>query len=405
MDNSTTGKRIYLLSSYCGVLLIVASLFALGPGAKYPGIYSIPPTAAAACLIFGGHKSGNWISRVLSIRPMKFLGDISFGLYLLHFPIFVFVQRNFDWNFYSFAGCLMLTFATAIALRKYVEQPFRMNKRIVGKSAVKFLCAALVIQVLALSASFVGNHNVRQHFSVYERSFTEKQGITPLYGGCNGEIFGVNGEWCRFQIDRAHSTIVLVGDSHARSISDAVFKVAERTRANLVVMSEPGCVFNFTNSDERCLRINNDRINWIQMNRPQTVVVMNSLIGTDGKDSWSEGIIDLSSKLSIPNLNIVVVSPIPQMDFSKSISYVKQIPDFKEVPLRDQINIVQKPIELIHSLEKNGNVRVIESWKSLCPQNLCSPIRDEVFIYQDFVHLNSIGSILLVPQLMDAIDK
>jgi hypothetical protein len=199
--------------------------------------------------------------------------------------------------------------------------------------------------------------------------------------------------------------IVLVGDSHARTISDAVYKAAKNAKANLIVMSEPGCVFNFLNSDERCLKINEKRINWISRNKPQTIVVMNSLIGTDGRDSWMEGILDLRSKVADPNLRFVVVSPIPQMNFKQNVSFVNRTPDFTNEPLSSQIDLVQKESDLRARMNDDESMLLIESWEVLCPQGLCSPIRGKVFIYQDRVHLNMVGAELLFPKIMDAINR
>jgi peptidoglycan/LPS O-acetylase OafA/YrhL len=401
----TASKKIISLSNYCGLLIVLASLVKLGPGAKYPGIYSVLPTVGAALIIIGGSENKNLLTKTLSISPLRFLGDISFGLYLIHFPVFIFVQHNFGWNKYAWIGSLALTFLGANALKKYVEDPIRNNERIVGRSAAKLLYAGLGIQIFAISLSFAGNQFMKQYFSEYKASFSEKQGITPLYGGCAGEAFGTDGEWCKFTSDQQNAMIVLVGDSHARTISDAVYKVAKNTKANLIVMSEPGCVFNFVNSDERCLNINEKRINWILRNQPQTIVVMNSLIGTDGRDSWMEGILDLRSKVADPNLRIVVVSPIPQMNFKQNVSFINQVPDFTNEPLSNQIDFVDQVSHLRERLDGDKRMRVIESWEVLCPQGLCSPIRGEVFIYQDRVHLNVVGGELLVPQIMNAVSR
>ena len=402
---STANKKLISLSNYFGLMIVLASLVKLGPGAKYPGIYSVLPTVGAALIIIGGSENKNWLAKALSIGPMRFLGDISFGLYLIHFPIFIFIQHNFGWNEYAWISYLALTFLGANALKKYVEDPYRNNERFVGRSAAKLLCAALGIQIFAISLSFAGNQLMQQYFSEYKTSFSEKQGVTPLYGGCAGEGFGTDGEWCKFTSDQQNAMIVLVGDSHARTISDAVYKAAKNVKANLIVMSEPGCVFNFLNSDERCIKINEKRINWILRNKPQTIVVMNSLIGTDGRDSWMEGILDLRSKVADPNLRFVVVSPIPQMNFKQNVSFVNRTPDFTNELLGSQIDIVHKESDLRERMNDDKSMLLIESWEVLCPQGLCSPIRGKVFIYQDRVHLNMVGAELLFPQIMDAINR
>jgi peptidoglycan/LPS O-acetylase OafA/YrhL len=50
-----------------------------------------------AVLIYGVAREG-WFVRFLEIRPARYLGRISYGLYVYHFPIIWFAARMADWN-------------------------------------------------------------------------------------------------------------------------------------------------------------------------------------------------------------------------------------------------------------------------------------------------------------------
>ena len=50
-----------------------------------------------AVLIYGVAREG-WLVRFLEIRPARYLGKISYGLYVYHFPIIWFAARMADWG-------------------------------------------------------------------------------------------------------------------------------------------------------------------------------------------------------------------------------------------------------------------------------------------------------------------
>ncbi len=75
---------------------------------------------------------GRWIAcRVLEMRPLAFLGRVSYGVYLWHFPIFVTVARQaWPWPTRVVVGLGGTAVATALSWR-FVEQPaHRLRSRL-----------------------------------------------------------------------------------------------------------------------------------------------------------------------------------------------------------------------------------------------------------------------------------
>lgn len=68
-----------------------------------------------------------WASRLLSSRPLVFLGEISFGLYLMQiFTISLYMQPGHGAGWMGEAGgCLVLTLVLASAVHLLVEKPMR----------------------------------------------------------------------------------------------------------------------------------------------------------------------------------------------------------------------------------------------------------------------------------------
>jgi peptidoglycan/LPS O-acetylase OafA/YrhL len=79
-----------------------------------------------ACAIAGERSL---VARVLAIRPLTWLGTISYGAYLWHWPVNVFLstERTHLHGFSLHALRFALTFAIAIVSYRFLEQPIRKH--------------------------------------------------------------------------------------------------------------------------------------------------------------------------------------------------------------------------------------------------------------------------------------
>jgi peptidoglycan/LPS O-acetylase OafA/YrhL len=88
--------RLYERIGRCGPLgwaglgLVIASAFVLSGTNAFPGFLALLPAGGAAALILGGSAAARFgPSKLTSVRPMVFIGGISYSLYLWHWPIIV----------------------------------------------------------------------------------------------------------------------------------------------------------------------------------------------------------------------------------------------------------------------------------------------------------------------------
>ncbi|HYP77381.1 MAG TPA: acyltransferase family protein [Polyangiaceae bacterium] len=79
-----------------------------------------------ACAIAGERS---WVARALAVRPLAWLGTISYGVYLWHWPVNVFLstERTHMHGFGLHAVRFALTFAIAIVSYRFLEQPIRKH--------------------------------------------------------------------------------------------------------------------------------------------------------------------------------------------------------------------------------------------------------------------------------------
>lgn len=108
-----------------GILALAVSLLVIGPDTPYPGMWAALPCLGAACLIGAG--PGNRITSALLGNPaMAYLGRISYGLYLWHYPILVFQRLVLPSpTAMEIAGALLVATILAIVTHTLVDIPVR----------------------------------------------------------------------------------------------------------------------------------------------------------------------------------------------------------------------------------------------------------------------------------------
>ncbi|WP_127960147.1 acyltransferase family protein [Serratia microhaemolytica] len=115
----------------------------------YPDYHALMVAVASATLITIG-LSANVVSRLLSWRPLVFIGTISYSLYLWHWPIFATGRYlGIAESMIFTLGCLALTFVAAYLCYRLIEKPCRKITVSLKKSLL-FLVILPLLLVLAV---------------------------------------------------------------------------------------------------------------------------------------------------------------------------------------------------------------------------------------------------------------
>lgn len=117
MARAITWVALAVLLLYCLVLI-----------GEYPGpMAAVPMLATSAILLFGGSESTG-VTRLLSWRPLVELGNISYSVYLVHWPIFVLYLVAIGSERLGFMeGLVLMQVSVGIAylLTRFVDDPIR----------------------------------------------------------------------------------------------------------------------------------------------------------------------------------------------------------------------------------------------------------------------------------------
>ncbi len=116
-------------AAWLGLGLVIIPAFTLEKGVAWPGPLTLLPTVGTVLLIIG-HAPRHFVSRLLSVPPIRFVGLISYSLYLWHWPALVFLKlARYPAPVTRLELALALLFAVALSAVtwRFVEHPFRFR--------------------------------------------------------------------------------------------------------------------------------------------------------------------------------------------------------------------------------------------------------------------------------------
>lgn len=240
-------------SSILGLILIGWSLFALSGDMIYPGINAVSPTLGAALMLYGGAGRGNLVSVPLALFPVRYIGLISYSLYLWHWPVlsfywYAFGDPDLPAKLATFAVMLLLS----IASYYLVENPFRHLR--LNASAAFFRIAAIpAICIVAMTGTFLmtGGYGVYALSPQYKEKMQEFAiGGGPAYSAdyvCQGLPITeemITNPSCA--INGKSPNIILWGDSNAAHYVGALKQAAEVSGGSFRNIAHASCppIFN-----------------------------------------------------------------------------------------------------------------------------------------------------------------
>jgi peptidoglycan/LPS O-acetylase OafA/YrhL len=157
-----------------GLCLILVSVFQLSAAYPFPGLLALPPCAGALMIIAAGTEGSSFVSSLLSVPPLRFIGLISYSLYLWHAPVIVLQKYCYRMTFGRTLQALFprlgffqaqrlerilvflpLTFALAYLSWRFIEQPFRFGPRRLSRRRAFVYCGASALAGLFLSVGII----------------------------------------------------------------------------------------------------------------------------------------------------------------------------------------------------------------------------------------------------------
>lgn len=265
--------RSYLLAA--GLAGILAAGLLLDSDTAYPGYAALLPTLATALAIFAGREYASSIAtRWLGARPVDYLGDISYSLYLWHWPVIVFAKA---WSGVDSLGlwgglaALAISLALAALSKRYLEDVFRKSggaprpawKALVPAALGSLACVGigwgLVLAtagngqpatMVANSAEYPGAAAMLKNGGLEIKDVPFLPALVNVNGDvasayaerCIPNISGVDVQTCEYGNPDASVRIAVVGDSHAVHWFPAFQELARRLDIRIVGIAKNACM-------------------------------------------------------------------------------------------------------------------------------------------------------------------
>lgn len=408
------------LLAIIGVVLIAISLISYDNSTAYPGWRVLLPTMGSVLLLFAYRfpsQSGNpaqlsVVSKILSLKPLRWLGDISYSFYLWHWPILLF-REHLHALFPNITVLICLGVSLVMATLSYylIENPIRRYKLLISMPKL-----ALVAGLgLMLSGAF-SLHKFEQYSQVLvEASDIQRFSDTAQYSVDAFKIGCVVGPYvsevkpCIFGNKNASQTAIMVGDSILAQWADIVAEYLSSKDWQLIVLSKAACpMVNRPFYYETIKSIYHGCDEWreqatkeIIARQPDLLIMGNSNGYEFSQLDWQQGTRELLNEL-VPHIaRIKLIAGIPQLPF-KGLNCLYQTVRFSETwlsgLLQDSRFDCSSELKTIHPNQwlqevaaEFPTVDFVDFSTYVCPDNMCLALSaDGQAVYIDHAHLTNV---------------
>lgn len=220
-----------ICAGIAGAGLIALALLLHTPITPFPGWFAALPVAGAALLILAGPATPT--GRLMSLAPMRWIGWISYPLYLVHWPVLQLMQAGLPdvatWHRWAgFAVSVLL----AWAIWRYVEIPVRFGAALRAPQRLLGALGAATGGLAAVSLVGLLTQGLPGRIAPEAQALLAYQQDLPIpFLMCEAKADAGDAAPCPLGIAEGPVTVAVIGDSHAQAFAGALdlwLKQAER---------------------------------------------------------------------------------------------------------------------------------------------------------------------------------
>jgi peptidoglycan/LPS O-acetylase OafA/YrhL len=394
-----------------GLFLILFAAISYTKSTPFPGIAALAPCMGAVFIIGAGTAGKTIVGRVLSFRPLVFIGLISYSLYLWHWPVIVFQSMGLNLSGVSANEQKLFTFALSIFLAtlswRFVELPFRRNKGPVIPGTV-FRYAALAASVPAVAVCiFLLMNGVPSRFPIAAStvaSYLEDAGEQPRYrtGSCfltEAYTFESFDKVACLTGSESLPNYLILGDSHAAHLWYGLSNVLPDKK--FLQATASGCKPTITQElrqNSQCVKLVDFALHSYLPNSQVKAVIL--------AGHWTLNDLDhLSSTIQyIRSLGITPVVMGPVVEYDAPLPRLLAISIGKSdstLPQRHRLASVRDLDRTMKALARDQwHVGYFSYFDALCADQQCREyVSPGVPMQKDTTHLTAKGSIWMAEQI------
>lgn len=437
-------KQLRAPAGWVGIALLVSSGFVLDGAQLFPGGWALWPLLGLTLILISAspeamdHEPASSPARLLSNRPLAWIGDHAYGLYLWHWPLLIFYMEVRNREAVGVRGAsfiLALTAVLAMLMYRFIERPLK-NRQTRRGAAASHKANKFVVAGTAAALAFAGTGTA---LVVKE---AEHQDPGPLrdwardrYPGAMAladdasDIPILDDYWpdpevlasmrpdyyswgCRQQPgdnpgsdeitvcedpeapETPHATVVIAGGSHAGQWHHAWRALARRYGWELLITDKSGCVFGeLTDVDsDMCQSWQVNFVDWLRRNEVDLVVTPGTrMLRSAESEKIQAGAPDRWNEIVGAGAELLLIRGTPRPD-ENTADCLASGKSATECGANSAQMLPENPLD---NLNLSESVHILDLSPYICPEDViqtagrCPAIIGNVAVWYDNSHLSN----------------
>lgn len=421
-----------------GLVLIVGATVGLDHETRYPGLWALIPVGGTLLVIIAGSAGGsagwNPASAALGVKPLQWLGRVSYSWYLWHWPLILLAVDHFDEDaLWVTLGASAVALAIGAATHAWVENPVRWSPKL-GRSLPRTAAMGATATVAALLAgSGLLAYSDSRLEDLAASSGTPSVTLAEVRESqrefdCAAQPSTASGvEYCLDGDVDGTRTLLLVGDSHARQWKPALADIGQRNDIRVIVRWRSVCPAFPVNTilfgggsgvDHECAAFRDDTDRLIDEIRPDAVIIATSndygyLVVNDeaatvklGRaELWEQAYDSFVGSLRDRGMAVGSIVDTPRNGSDPLDCIAERGPDGCATPRADALTGHEYTEAEAAVRARRGDIAVLDLTEDLCNSTHCPVVIDGQYVYTDFDHLYAPFTMTLAPRIEELVDQ
>jgi len=460
-DPLAAREKLRAVVAWAGWVAIGISVLFYNDATPFPSYTALLPVLGTLAVIWAGAPRIRWSpTGIASLRPVQFFGDISYSLYLWHWPLIVIVPfalgEELSWpvKLVMLAGAIVLAWLTKIL----VEDPFRTRSFFASHKPRWSFAAMVVVMALIVGGTNVGIATVQRDIAAANaRAEQAQQDAENAAVNCFGagaldpdkvEQCGANEQTpiadllptpdtatdnpdkcfvpnrqekmrvCTYEQENASAVWALVGDSHADALAPAVRKMAEASNAELRVITKGSCPLTEAQRGAgslvgvSCDIWNATVQDYLDANTSISKIFVSSSafnkFTPEGDLDWFEtgvaGYHEAWDQIPETTDSIVVIRDVARQKVRVPECVTEHPDDYQaacSTPI-DEAILVDPLLEAAQTTD-DPRISIIDPTPYMCDDDICPVVIGGVLVYRDSHHITVLFAQTLAPLLLEQV--
>ena len=445
---------VRIVAAWLGWAAIGYAAVTYSSATAFPGSAALIPVLGTVAVIWAGTPQRWWApTRLVGLRPVQWVGDLSYSMYLWHWPLIIiapYVIGQAQLSIVVKAPLLVLTIVLAWLTKRWVEDPVRTGGFLADRAPRWTFIAALAGMAIVAVPSLTGGVAMQERIAQQDRE-RATLASSPCFGAasldtaldCTDAVFdtispdpalaprdspeiyftdppcfadGSQLRSCTFGDPESTVRVALIGDSHAAQWQPALRELAEDRGWRLDLYLKTNCAFTAAergSAYDACAAWSAELERTLAREEPRDVVLTSFFAenlglevdaGTLTRQAALDGFAGVWQPLIDRGTRIVAIDDTPHMRQATTVCVATARGGFEECSVPRAAAFPREDLQVAAAEATPGAVRLDMS-DHICGTSTCDAVVGGVALYTDPYHLTETYSRTLTPYLADGLES